>query len=223
MKKVLIATPSYDGKIDAWYANSLVSTVLLGIQKEILFQPIYMSYDALIQRSRNDLLAIAVKNDFDDILWIDSDIEWDPAKAIEIIELDQDIIGLPVIKKTLESELYNIKCNPGDLLERNDDGLISVQSIGTGFLKMSKKAFTYLWENSPEYNHNGKNVRWAFDVKIVDGDIMSEDVLVCTKLKEGGFDIWLDPSSTCNHVGQLKFQGNFDNFIKVIEKDIIKE
>jgi len=214
MKKVLIATPSYDGKIDVWYANSLVNMIMIGIQKEILFQPIYMSYDALVQRARNDLLAIAVENDFDDILWIDSDIEWDPKKAIEILELDQDIIGLPVIKRTYESETYNIKSKPEDLYTRNDDGLIKVDSVGTGFLKMSKKAFTYLWDNSPEYVHNGKNVRWAFDVKLVDGDIMSEDVHIATKLKEAGFDIWIDPASTCNHIGSMKFQGNFENFLE---------
>lgn len=218
MRKVLVATPCYDGKVDVWYANSLINMVMLGIQKEIFFQPIYMSYDALVQRARNDLLAIAVENDFDDILWIDADMEWDPAKAIELLELDQDVIGLPVIKKTLETQSYNIKAKPEDLYITNDDGLIKVESVGTGFLKMSKKAFTYLWDNSPEYIHNGKSVRWVFDVKLVDGDIMSEDVHVAIKLAEGGFDIWVDPSSTCNHIGNLKFQGNFAQFLKDLEK-----
>jgi len=218
MRKVLVATPCYDGKVDVWYANSLINMVMLGIQKEIFFQPIYMSYDALVQRARNDLLAIAVENDFDDILWIDADMEWDPAKAIELLELDQDVIGLPVIKKTLETQSYNIKAKPEDLYITNDDGLIKVESVGTGFLKMSKKAFTYLWDNSPEYIHNGKSVRWVFDVKLVDGDIMSEDVHVAIKLAEGGFDIWIDPSSTCNHIGNLKFQGDFAQFLKDLEK-----
>lgn len=223
MRKVLVATPSYDGKIDVWYANSLVNMVMLGIQKEIIFQPIYMSYDALVQRARNDLLAIAVENDFDDILWIDADIEWDPAKAIELLELDQDVIGLPVIKRTLETQSYNIKSKPEDLYITNDDGLIKVESIGTGFLKMSKNAFMYLWDNSTEYVHNGKSVRWAFDVKLVDGDIMSEDVHVAYKLKEGGFDIWVDPSSTCNHIGTLKYTGNFSQFLKQLEAILEQE
>lgn len=217
MRKVLIATPAYDGKIDAWYANSLVNTIILGLQKDILFQPVYMSYDALVQRARNDLVAIAVENEFDDILWIDADIEWDSKKAIDIIELDQDIIGLPVIKKSLNVEHYNIKSKPEDLYIRNDDGLIKVESIGTGFLKMSKSAFMYLWENSEKYVHNNESSRWVFDVKIVNGDIMSEDVLVCQKLIEGGFDIWLEPSSTCNHMGNLKYSGNFEDFIKKIK------
>lgn len=219
MKKVLIATPSYDGKIDAWYANSLVNTILLGIQKDIFFQPIYMSYDALVQRARNDLVAIAIENDFDDILWIDSDIEWNPEKAIEILELDQDIIGLPVIKKTLDLHNYNIKSNVDDLFVRNDDGLIKVESVGTGFLKMSKKAFTYLWDNSEEYTHNGKICKWIFNVSIIDGDLVSEDVFVCRKLNEGGFDIWIDPSSTCNHIGNIKYSGNFENFIKILDEN----
>ena len=220
MIKVLIATPSYDGKIDVWYANSLAQTILLGIQNNIFFQAIYMSYDALVQRARNDLVGIAIENDYDYILWIDADMEWDPQKALELIQSDYDVIGLPVIKKSPYQELYNIKIKPEDLVQ-DENGLIKVDSIGTGFLKMSRPAFQYLWDNSEPYVHNEQDRRWIFDVKIQDGDIISEDVLVCQKLREGGFDIYIDPSSTCNHIGTMKFTGNFEKFMKRVQDSLI--
>lgn len=211
MIKVLIATPSYDGRLDAWYTNSLINTVVLGLQNEIAFQPVFMSYDALIQRSRNDLLEIAFSNDFDHILWIDSDIEWNPEWAVKLILSDKDVIGGTYPKKSLE-EQYTVKSEIKDFVE-NDEGLVSVSSLGTGFLKVSKKAFTYLWDISQPYIHNGKENRWVFEVKVQDNDIISEDGLMCQKLKEGGFEIFLDISMTCNHIGTLKYQGNFKAFI----------
>jgi hypothetical protein len=215
MKNILIATPSYDGKLDVWYTNALLETVLLGFQNETVFKPIFLSYDALIQRSRNDLFKIAVENNFDGILWIDSDIEWEPKWAVEIVNRDKDIIGLPVIKKSLQ-ETYNVKCNPEDLVT-NEDGLISVLSVGTGFLYMGKKAIDYLWENSEEYSELEKTGRMVFSVNIKDGQLVSEDVSVCNKLKDGGFDIFIDPSKTCNHVGNLKYFGNFAEFINKVK------
>ena len=215
MRKVLIATPSYDGRIDVWYANSLTKSIVLGLQNDILFQPVYMSYDALIQRARNDLLAIAVKNDFDDIIWIDSDIEWDPEWLLKLLSYEEDVVGGTYPRKSVE-ETYVVKCAPEDLVV-NDKGLIPVQGLGTGFLRMSKAAFTYLWDNSEPYTHNGEDKRWAFNVSIIDGDIISEDIQVCQKLIEGGFQVYLDPTLTCNHIGSLKFSGNFEQWMQVVK------
>lgn len=217
MKKVLIATPSYDGKVDVWYASALHQTALLGMQSDIYFHPVFMSYDALIQRSRNDLLALAVEQDFDGILWIDADMEWNPQWAIDVVQSGKDVLGLPVIKKSLFEESYNVKCKPEDLVT-NDEGFIKVESIGTGFLYMSKEAFTHLWDNSEAYVHNGQDKRWVFEVKIQDGDIISEDVLLCQKLSDGGYDVFIDPTKTCNHIGNLKYVGNFADFVERIKK-----
>lgn len=172
-----------------------------------------MSYDALVQRARNDLVALAVENDFDGILWIDSDIEWAAPWALEVVNSGKDVLGLPVIKKSLQEETYNVKAELNDLAP-NEDGLFSVKSIGTGFLYLSKKAFTHLWDTSDEYTHNGQKRRWIFEVKLQDGDIISEDVLMCQKLREGGFEVFIDPSKTCNHVGNLKYTGNFAQWIE---------
>ena len=216
MKKILIATPSYDGRVDVWYAFALHQTTLLGAQNQIYFHPVFMSYDALIQRSRNDLIAIAFEQEFDGILWVDSDIEWNPQWALDLVNSGKDVIGLPCIKKSVNEEAYNIKCNIEDLVV-NDEGLIKVLSVGTGFLYLSKEAVSYLWNNSEPYTHNDKEKRWVFSVGLKDGDIISEDVGMCEKLRYGGFDIFIDPTKTCNHIGVLKYSGNFSSFIEKIK------
>lgn len=73
MRKVLIGTPSHDGRVDAWYANSLVNTVRIAPQKDTVIVPIFMAYDSLVQRARNDLVRLALEEEFDDLIFIDSD------------------------------------------------------------------------------------------------------------------------------------------------------
>ena len=214
MSKILIATPSYDGKVDVWYANSLTNTILFGLQNDIIFETLYMAYDSLVQRARNDLAAAAIEGGYDGILWIDSDMEWHPQWAVDAVLSGKDVLGLPTIKKSMYVESYNVKAKPEQLVV--EDGLMKVDSVGTGFLYMSKDAITHLWKSSKKYLDSGSIRKWIFEVKLQGGEIISEDTLVCQKLQKGGFDIFIDPSKTCNHVGTHKFQGNFSLFVEKI-------
>lgn len=53
--KVLIGTPSYDGKLDIYYVDSLLNTLAQSEQHGVEVYPLFMCYDSLVQRARNDL------------------------------------------------------------------------------------------------------------------------------------------------------------------------
>ena len=215
MRKVLIATPSYDGRLDVWYTNSLVNSIRLGLANEVAFIPVFISFDALVQRARNDSLAIGIENDFDDIIWIDSDIEWDPEWLLKLLNYEEDVVGGTYPRKSL-SESYVVKCDPEILkaLDKDSTDLIEVEALGTGFLKMSRKAAQYLWDTSEVAESDGKASHMAFEVITKDGKLISEDITACNKLRDGGFKIYLDPTMTCNHSGALKFTGNFQDWVE---------
>lgn len=208
MLKVLIATPAYDGRLDVWYTTSLVNSVRIAQDNGIFLHPVFMSYDALVQRARNDLFRLAL--DYDAVIWVDSDLEWNPMWIIELLGSDKDVIGGTYRKKTDDAERYTVKTK--DLTAT--DGLIKVDGLGMGFLKMSKKAVQALWDASQPYQNEGREGRMICDIQIVDGQLVSEDNVVTRKLAELGFDIWLDPRMTCCHIGTKKFYGNFEDFAK---------
>ena len=85
MRRVLIGTPSHDGRIDVHYAHSLMQTARLCWQQEIDLHEIYLAYDAIIQNARNDLVALAIEHKFDDLIFIDSDQEWEPSWPIRLL------------------------------------------------------------------------------------------------------------------------------------------
>lgn len=218
MRKVFIGTPCYDGKIDVWFANSLIQTERIAASRDIEIIPIYMSYDSLVQRARNDCLHLAMQMGCDDIVWIDADIEWQPEWFFQLLDYDVDVVGGTYRKKSDDSESYVVKAN--NSLSLNSQGLMSVDGLGCGFTRFSQRAMQYLWNNSESYTEKDKpeSKRMVFDVRIENGELISEDIIVCDKLKQGGFDIWLAPHMTCNHIGIKKFQGDFENWYSRLQK-----
>lgn len=218
----MIGTPCYDGRLDVWYTNSLIETFKISKEKNIEITPIWVSFDALIQRARNDTIQIARDGDFDDLIWIDSDIEWQADWFYKLLDYDLDVVGATYPKKS-DKEEYVLKQSKKSNFYK-DTTLVEVDGLGTGFARMSKKAINYLWDSSDSYidTKDNKERRMICDVQLIDKQMYSEDIVMFMKLKQGGFKIYLDTSMTCNHIGPKKFTGNFSNYYRNITPVIAK-
>ncbi len=208
--KALIATPAHDGKLDVWYAASLVNTVRVAQANDIFIHPVFMSYDALVQRARNDLIALAIEGEYDALIFIDADMEWNPLWVMELLARPEDVVGGTARKKTDDAEIYVLKTSD---LSVHENGLIKCEALGTGFVKLSRQALQALWDNSPEYTNEGKVRRMICNVEVIDGQLYSEDVTMFRKLNSLGFDCWLDPKMTCAHIGTKKFVGDLQHYL----------
>ena len=216
MRKVMIGTPAHDGRVDVWFANSLVNTVKLAMQRQVELVPIYMSYDSLVQRARNDIVRLALDENFDDLIFIDSDEEWNPEWIFKLLAYKEEVIGLPVVKKS-DQMMFNIKALPTGL-KQQQNGLMEVECVGTGFMKISRTALKKVWDASPEYKNEGRTCRMVFDIKIENGDLVSEDNVFCQKWRSLGGKVFIEPSMTCNHIGVKKYQGNFLEYLKFLQQ-----
>ena len=212
MRKVLIGTPSYDGRIDVWFANSLVATVKEAEKKGIFVHAIYTSYDSLVQRARNSLVKLALDGGYDDLFFIDSDIEWEPEWFFRLLNRPEPVVGGALVKKT-DTEGYTVKILDKTLKYSSDKKLLEVNGVGTGFLKVSRFALEKLWEASDPYTSEGEKHRMVFDIKVENGELISEDYIMCNKWQDLGYKVWLDPTITCNHIGIKKFKGDLNKFL----------
>lgn len=206
----MIGTPLYDGKIDVWYVNSLSNTLKMAPAQGVDITPMWVSYDALLQRARNDTIQLALETGVDALVWIDGDIEWQPEWFYRLVNSPHEVIGGTYPKKSSVEE-YVVR----QLVRNNVDattGLLEVDGLGTGFVKMGRSAMQYLWDVSTPYvdPKDGKERRMIFDVVInSDGQMVSEDIHAFNKLRDGGYKVYLDPSMTCNHTGPKKWTGDF--------------
>lgn len=213
-RRVLIGTPCYDGRTDVWYNFSMNETIKMAVAKGITLDVVYMSYDALIQRARNDLVSLAVSHGYDDLIFIDSDQQWNPEWIFGLLDAPMDVVGGAVVKKS-DREAYNVRCS--NIPDRHGSRWMPVDGLGTGFLRLSSVAFRDVWDHSESYINEGRQCRMVFDVQIVDGQLVSEDNVVCTKLISLGYRIFVDTEMTCAHVGHKKWEGNFAAFLNKLE------
>jgi len=218
MRNVMIAAPSYDGTITVWHASSLSETCKMGLTKNINVFCIYMSYDALVQRARNDIVQLALEYDVDDLVFIDTDVDWNPEDFFKLLEHDYDIVG-GVYPKKGDTETYPLHLK-GDYVV-GENGLVEVDGLPTGFLRIKKEALQKIWDVSKQYTeqHKEKPIRMMFDITInSNGELVSEDISFCEKWKGLGGKLYLDPSINLAHVGTKRWIGNFSEWIKRIEK-----
>jgi len=220
MKNVMLAAPSYDGKVSVWHAAALSETCKLGLTKDINIFPIYMSFDSLVQRARNDIFKLAYKSKVDELVFIDCDQDWNPEDFFKLLEHEEDVVGCPVRKKS-DIAQFNIKLVSKDY-ELLENGLVEVDSVGTGFMKISKNAIVKIWESSEEYIEIDKQEksRMVFDIGIHDGILTSEDVVFCEKWRNMGGKVYIDPTINSGHSGEKRWVGNFEEWIKAVQEHL---
>lgn len=210
-RKVMIATPAYDGRIDAWYNHSLLLTERACAKNNILIDPIYVCYDALVEKARNDLFAYAYENNYDDLVYIDADISWDPQQFLRLLSHPVDFVAGIYPKK---SEIEDFPVNLiGEISIQN--GLMEVASVPTGFLRLSKNAINILWKACPPYtiSQDPKVFKHVFQTGVLGGRYISEDILTCLKWRELGNKVYLDPFISVAHSGHRTWRNNFMDFL----------
>ncbi|MFZ9153053.1 MAG: hypothetical protein ACO205_04690 [Candidatus Fonsibacter ubiquis] len=207
MKRVLIATPCLDGRVDAWFVNSLYESTKLGLKNNIMFQPMFLAYESILPMARNELLNLAYQENYDCMVFIDDDEEWNAEILVEIVNSPKDVVAVPVVNKgdkKIEYNVFEVNTTPD-----SEDGYLKIGRCGTGFLKLSKKVIKDLWESNPQCFFRKRMLKYICEYDVSNDNFYGEDIILCKKIKELGYQIWLNPKHTITHIGTKKFKGNF--------------
>ena len=100
-KKLFIATPMYGGMNHGLYMKSCLDlqTVMMKYNIEVKFS--FLFNESLITRARNYLADEFLRSEYTHMMFIDSDIHFDPNDIIALMALDKDVIGAPYPKKSI--------------------------------------------------------------------------------------------------------------------------
>lgn len=213
-RRVLIGTPAHawsTGVHYTWcYGETIRHLTNAGIDVHGLFPP----GESLIQKARNELIRDALQHGFDDLIFIDGDQDWKPEWVVRLLNHPVHCVGGAVVKKTDGAELYNVHSAVSPIPVDTATGLLIVKGLGTGFLRLSRHAMETLWNKSEPYqDDSGKVARWIFDVRPVQGRLVSEDIMLGAKLRVEGINVFLDPTITCGHIGTKKYVGDFARWL----------
>lgn len=207
MKKVLIATPCLDQKVDAYFVHSLCESIKLGLKHDLDIRCVFLANESILPMARNELFYLAYTENYDIMVFIDDDEYWNENALIDIIQSEKDVISLPVVNKTDKESSFNIWLNED--YEKDSDGYIKIEKCGSGFLKLSRKVIEDLWESNIELVFRNKKLKNICEYTYENGDFVGEDITLSKKIKELGYEIWLNPSHTVSHIGNKMYRGDF--------------
>ena len=162
-KSLFVATPMYGGMNHGLYMKACLDLQGMCIQYGINIKFSFLFNESLITRARNYLVdEFLNRSDCTHMLFIDSDINFNPQDVIAMLALDKDIIGGPYPKKaikwraikkavqmhpdmdsgTLEKVAGDFVFNPvKGTAQFNVSEPLEVLEIGTGFMMIKREVF----------------------------------------------------------------------------------
>ena len=196
-KNVFVLTTTTDNQIKSSYVTSLATTIRLALFNGIKVFPIFAGKIDSSTMAKNELLNNLKDTEYDSVVFVNDDLAWDPVSFVSCVLSKEDVVALPVVKKTLGNVVFDLDMDTTDI-EKNDEGLIKVKHASTGFLKVSNKVMTELMDSSVSVTNNtGNEVKNVFEFQVKDGQFFNDSIVLCHKIKDMGYDIWLNPQSTC--------------------------
>ena len=173
--KIALAIPS-NGTIKArtFYAIARMKTPFT----VLLYETCY------IHVGRERLAQQALSGGFTHLLFVDSDMFFEPDALDRLVARDKDIVGADYNKKFLPLEGTVIGAGEGDFTK--------CDGIATGFLLIKTDVF--------------KNLKhpWFFYEADEEGNcITGDDMWFCKIAREAGYDVWCDKSVKVFHLGDF--------------------
>lgn len=168
--------------------------------------------NSLIYDSRNILSLTAIEQDFDNVLWLDSDILAPPDTLTRMQDYFRNgydmISGLyfkrfmptsPVIYSNVapprKDENERLTKQITDYLDYPENSFFPIAGCGFGCVLTSTRLLKSLWDQFGPPFHP---FTWA-----------SEDISFCYRVNQSGAQIYADSSILCGHVGTITYTYQF--------------
>lgn len=184
--KLFVATPMYGGQCAGMYTRSIADLSALCAKYGIQLQMYFLFNESLITRARNYCVDEFIRSDATHMMFIDSDIGFNPQDVLALLALqtdesDYDVIGGPYPKKCISWEKIKQAVDKGvadedpNVLDKyvgdyvfNPKGgqnqiplgqPVEVLEIGTGFMMIKKSVFARYKEAFPNLSYKPDHVR----------------------------------------------------------------
>ena len=222
---LFIAMPCYDSvKI-----NTMLSVVKLIQQlgRSGIEVGIHTMKSPLIHQARNYLTSVFLTTQYQYLLFIDSDVEFEPEAALRMMVAKKNIVCTPYrVKSTdINKHIYGAIefKDPKNILVLAE-GFVEIETGPTGLMLIDRKVFERIIKNHPELKITNEATPKTekshkfyynfFDFGFNEGLTMGEDVSFCRLARDNDFRIFANIKSSTVHHGSFAWKGTFGESLK---------
>ena len=174
-RKIFVATPMYGGQCSGMYTKSTADLATISTQYGMDVRFFYLFNESLITRARNYLVDEFLRSPYTHLMFIDSDIHFNPNDVLTLAALDKEIIGAPYPKKCIawekvrnavdaglaDDDPVQLEEYTGDFVFNPASGTseikvsepVEVLEIGTGFMLVRREVFEKFREAYPQFSY----------------------------------------------------------------------
>lgn len=217
-KSIFIALPAYDFKVSLRLAVSLARFAQAAVQHGIDMQIGSICGCSVVSRARNLLAQDMLESSCDYLLFIDSDINFEPEHILRLMAWAEDprkgiVAGVPRTRSENKNYIATLDYDENGELTMNGRGLVRAARVATAFMLVRREVFVTLAEAHPEWRYydsrSNRMLTAMFDFLVTEEGYMGEDYLFCDRAREHGFEVWVDPTIQLGHMGVHEYLGDY--------------
>jgi len=203
-----------------------------------------MGNESLITRGRSILAQRFLQGSCTHLLFIDSDISFNPVNVLRMMVFDADVTAGIYAKKGLswtdistttsvtpeglrDAGLnFNINLPRGETNHTVTNGFLRVYDAATGFFLIKRETLKKLRDLAPDIKvvndipgskASVPEYYVFFDTSIDDetSRYLSEDYHFCRMVQKHGMDVYVDITATVSHTGSLQYEGDMSDRMSV--------
>lgn len=168
---------------------------------------------AAVDRTRCDVATAAVRDGFDELMWIDSDIRFDPDDVTRLRTYDLPIVAGVYAKKGVRELAVHVEQDLAELKMGEGGGLYDVRYVGAGFLLTQKMVYDDVQRtfSLPVCNtrFGAATVPYFLPMVVTDDGggywYLGEDYAFCERARRSGHKIVVDTTIRLGHIGPYTY------------------
>jgi hypothetical protein len=218
-RKVMIGIPSYDFKVTTKWAISFAHFCVEAQKHGVQIQVANISGCSVVSRARNLIAYDFLESDCTDLMFIDSDINFDANDIFRLMAWNSEpkkgiVAGIPVARKKGKVYISTLDIDADQNVQMNNMGLVRAKRVATAFMIIRRDVFTTLRDAHPEWQYIDDRIQEKpsysfFDFKSTPEGYVGEDYVFCDRAREHGYEVWIDPTIKLGHMGVHEFEGSF--------------
>ena len=221
-KSLFIALPAYDFKVSLKLAVSLAKFSRASAEHGIDIQIGSICGCSVVSRARNLLAKDMLESKCDYLLFIDSDINFEPDDIFRLMAWGTDpkkgiVAAVPRTRNESKVYIATLDYDANGDLTMNGMGLVRAKRVATAFMLVRREVFETLEREHPEWAYydskTDRTLSCMFDFQLAEEGYIGEDFLFCDRVRSHGFEVWIDPSITLGHMGVQEYVGNYGDDI----------
>lgn len=211
--RVMVAVPTYTCEVHYRLLESLTAAWVYCLMHGIELELRVAARFSLVQYARNYLVQQFLADEsYTHLMWIDADVGFDPRAIMQLLNHEKDVIG----------GVYPVKTTPATFPYEPEGewsaDLHKAKVLPGGFLLCSRHAIETVAKSVPWYllTHAGQEnmTPHVFDLVLENERLLGEDIIFCRRMRDLGFDVWVDPDINFTHSGMMDWAANLATSVR---------